>query len=230
MTDQHPDPDQLVALALADLDPVEQEQLTAHLAGCPACRDEYTTISDGLQQALAATPSVAPPAGFSGRVLAAMAQAEPDHVASVTTLPPRTRTRTLLLVAAAVLIGLLAGVGGTLATTALLNRPGSAQHQVPVAAQLLTAKSEAIGSVGLTTLNGRSYLLLNVTSGRPGASYECILVGLDGRRTSGGSWALSDEYGTGVASGSWLVPLTGDQPGGVELVAPSGTVWARARF
>lgn len=230
MTDQHLDPDQLVALALADLDPAEQEQLTAHLAGCPVCRDEYTAICDGLQQALAASPALAPPAGFSGRVLAAMAAAEPAAVPPVATLTARPRRRTLLLVAAAVLIGLLAGIGGTLATTALLNRPGPSAHQVPVAAQLLTAKGEAIGSVGLTTLNGRSYLLLNVTSGRPGASYECILLSRDGRRTSGGSWALSDEYGTGVASGSWLVPLTGDQPAEVDLVTPSGTVWSQARF
>lgn len=227
MTDAHLDPDQLVALALSELPTSEQERLSAHLAVCPACRSEYSALSDGIQEALAATPSVAPPAGFSGRVLAAMAAAEPPPVERAVRRP---RRRAVMLIAAAVLLGLLAGVGGTLAATSLLNRPPSGQHQVPVAAQLVTGKGEAIGSVGLTTLNGRGYLLLNVTTGRPGASYECILVGKDGTRTSGGSWALSDEYGTGDASGSWLVPLAGDQPVGVELVAPSGTVWAQARF
>jgi hypothetical protein len=228
MTEAHLDPDQLVALALAELPPDEQEQLSAHLAVCRSCRDEYTALSDGVQEALAATPAVAPPAGFSGRVLAAMAAAGPQQVPALADRRPRRRS--VVLLAAAVLLGLLAGVGGTLAATTLLGRPSNSQHQVPVAAQLVTDKGEPVGSVGLSSLSGRSYLLLNVTTGRPGASYECILVGRDGHRTSGGSWALSDEYGTGDASGSWLVPLTGEQPVSVELVAPSGTVWAQARF
>jgi hypothetical protein len=82
----------------------------------------------------------------------------------------------------------------------------------------------------VATLSGRSYVVLTVTSGRPGVRYECILVGRDGTRTSGGSWTLSDEYGTGTASGSWLVPLTGERPARIELVAPSGAVWSRATF
>lgn len=230
MTDRHPDPDELVALALAEVGPEAQEQLVTHLAGCPACRDDYAEYSDGVAQALAAAPAVAPPAGFSGRVLAAMGTtqtlAPPEAVTD-----PRPRHRTvLLMVAAAVLLGLLAGVGGTLATTGWLERPAATDHRPPVAAPLLTAKGETVGSVGLATLDGRSYLLLNVTTGRPGATYECILVGRDGERTSGGSWALTQEYGNGSASGSWLVPLSGEQPAGVELVAPSGTVWAQGRF
>ena len=225
MTDRHPDPDQLVALALADLGADQQEELTAHLAGCATCRDDYAALSDGVQQALAATPAVAPPAGFSGRVMAAMNASAP----AVTTLRPRRRT--WQLVAAAAVVGLVAGVGGTLATTAWVTRPPAAEdHRAPVAAALLSAKGDSVGSAGLATLNGRRYLLLNVTSGRPGASYECILVSADGQRTSGGSWALTDEYGAGVASGSWLVPITGAQPATVELVAPSGTVWSRAGF
>ncbi len=226
MTDPHPDNDRLLALALEEVPPAEQDLLTAHLALCPACRDEYAALSDGVQAALAATPSVAPPAGFSGRVLTAMSATAP----AIALESRRPRRPTVLLVAAAVLVGLLAGVGATLATTSLLNRPSSAIHQVPVAAQLVTDKGETVGSVGVAALNGRSYLLLNVTTGRPGASYECILVGKDGTRTSGGSWSLSDEYGTGDASGSWLVPLAGEQPAAVELVAPSGTVWSQARF
>jgi hypothetical protein len=41
---------------------------------------------------------------------------------------------------------------------------------------------------------------------------------------------LTDEYGTGVASGSWLVPLSGTQPASVELVSPSGNVWSKGSF
>ncbi len=223
MTDWHPESDQLVALALADVEPGEQERLVAHLAGCPACRDEYTELFDGLQQALAAAPAVAPPPGFSGRVLAAMAPvAAPSRVR-----PQRAR----LLVAAAVLLGLLAGIGGTLAVTSWTTRPpGTATSHAPVATQLLTSAGLAVGSAGITTQDGRTYLLLNITSGKPGASYECFLVGQDGQRSSGGRWTLTSEYGSDQASGSWLVPVSGEPPAVVELVAPSGTVWSTGHF
>lgn len=225
MTERHPDPDQLTALALADVSFQEQEQLAAHLVVCAACRADYAEISDGLQQALATAPSLAPPAGFSGRVLAAMGSGQPRAVA-----PARSRPF-WLSVAAAVLIGLLAGVGGTFAVINVWNRPPeSAVSHTPVAGQLLTSSGEAVGSAGLALLDGRSYLALNVTVGKPGATYECILVGGDGRRTSGGTWTLSDEYGSGEASGSWLVPVTGEPPASVELVAQSGRVWARGSF
>lgn len=223
MTDWHPETDQLVALALADIEPGESELLVAHLAGCPACRDEYTGLSDGLQQALAAAPAVAPPPGFSGKVLAAMAPA----VAAGRFNPRRGR----LLVAAAVLFGLLAGIGGTLAVTGWATRPpATATTRAPVATQLLTSSGVPVGSAGITVQDGRTYLLLNITSGRPGASYECFLVGRDGERSSGGRWSLTSEYGSEQASGAWLVPVSGEPPAAVELVAPSGKVWSSARF
>lgn len=221
MTEWHPEPDQLVALALADLEPDERGRLVDHLSTCPACQDAYTELSDGLAQALAAAPAVAPPPGFSGRVLAAMAPAAPRV--------PTSRGR--LLVAAAVLLGLLSGIGGTLAVTGGLSRPGSsASSHAPAAIELVTSAGQAVGSAGITTQGGRTFLLLNITSGRPGASYECMLVAQDGTRTSGGKWGLTSEYGSDRASGSWLVPLTGEPPVGVELVAPSGTVWSRGHF
>lgn len=220
MTDWHPGPDQLAALALAELDQPEQERLLAHLAACPACHATYAEVSDGMQQALVAAPAVAPPAGFSGRVLAAMT------AGGVESVRPRPRAR--LLVAAAVLLGLLAGIGGTIAVTSLANRgPGGAAGHAPVATELLTSRGDAVGSAGIATLGGRAYLVLSITSGRPGASYECVLVSTAGQRTSGGTWRLADEYGSAVGTGSWLVPLSGEPPASVELVAPSGNVWSR---
>ncbi|MGV8907473.1 MAG: zf-HC2 domain-containing protein [Propionicimonas sp.] len=221
MTEWHPEPDQLVALALTDLEPDESGLLVEHLATCPSCRDAYTEVSDGLAQALAAAPAIAPPPGFSGRVLAAMAPAA--------TRVPSGRGR--LLVAAAVLLGLLSGIGGTLAVSGGLARPGSsASSHAPVAIELVTGSGQAVGSAGITTQGGRTFLLLNITSGRPGASYECVLVAPNGQRTSGGKWGLTSTYGSERASGSWLVPLAGEPPVGVELVAPSGTVWSTGHF
>lgn len=224
MTDWHPDPDQLVALALADVRADEQERLVAHLAGCAACRDDYAQLSDGVQQTLTAAVSIAPPAGFSGRVLAAMT---PDSGATGVRAQPRMR----LLMVACVLVGLLIGVGGSIGVSTWMNRPpASSTLPAPTAAPLFTADGAAVGSVGLTRRDGRAYLLLNVTAGRSGVRYDCILVQPDGGRRSGGSWTLSDEYGRGTASGSWLVPITGDLPVAVELVAPTGAVWAQGKF
>lgn len=223
MTDWHPEDEELVALALADVEPAQQARLIDHLATCGPCRDEYSELSDGLAQALAASPAIAPPPGFSGRVVAAMAPA-----AATSVRMPRGR---LLLVAAAVLIGLLSGIGGTLAVVGGLARPGAgASDHAPVATVLLTAGGEAVGSAGITTSRGQTFVLLNVTTGKPGMSYECFLVGKDGQRTSGGKWTLTSEYGSEQASGSWLVPVSGDAPSRVELVAPSGRVWSTGHF
>lgn len=224
MTESHPNADQLVELALLDVEPAEQQLLAAHLAGCADCRTEYAALEDSLQQALAATPAIAPPAGFSGRVLDAMGMSD----APVTPLRQR-RWRTPLLVAAAVLVGLLIGIGSTLA---LLGRvlPASVPHAPDVvAAALVTSAGDTVGSVGVTQLDGRDYLVVSVTRGRANASYECFLVGADGQRASGGSWKLTSEYGPD-ASGAWAVPLVGDRPVRVELVAPSGKVWSQAQF
>ena len=224
MTKWHLDPDQFVALALLDVDPAEQQVLAAHLAGCAECRAEYAATDDGLQQALAATPAIAPPAGFSGRVLDAMGV----PAASVPWGSAR-GWRVRVLVAAAVLVGLLAGVGGTLALVGR-NLPWDAGARPDVvAAALVTTAGATVGSVGVTQLDTREYLVISVTRGRADASYECFLIGADGARTSGGSWTLTSEYGQ-EASGAWAVPLAGDRPARVELVAPSGKVWAQAQF
>lgn len=228
MTEWHPDPDQLVALALLDVSAAEEERLAAHLVGCADCRTEYAGVADSVQQALAATPAIAPPAGFSGRVLVAMGidDARPARASAA----PGRRWRIPLLVAAAVLVGLLAGIGGTLAATSLFGRLAPASPHAPVAAALVTADGETVGSAGVTTLSGRDYLAVSVTHGRPDVSYECIIVGSDGSRTSGGTWTLTDEYGTGTANGTWLVPLSSGHPVAVDLVAPSGRTWSTARF
>ncbi len=72
MTDQHPDEQLLLDLALAEVDGMQRDLLTSHLAFCEPCRAEYCAIADSVDHALAAAPHVAPPAGFSRSVLAAM--------------------------------------------------------------------------------------------------------------------------------------------------------------
>lgn len=282
---EHPDADELVELALGSLGAAEADRLAAHLVGCGECRAAYAAVEDGLQQALAAGPSIAPPPGFSGRVLAAMnlsdasaagsergplreiSQAGTGSLGSVAADRPgaaatrgesgRTLTRMRLvppprasttrprapLVAASVLVGLLAGVGGTLAATGVLSgsavAPGTATAPTAsgttttrgTSATLLTASGDAVGAAGVTPLGGREYLAISVTRGRPGLDYECVLIDANGVRTSGGHWKLSDDYGSGQASGAWLVPLPDDRrPSRVEMIGPSGAVWSSATF
>ena len=72
MTDQHPDEQLLLDLALGEVEGAQRDRLTGHLALCEPCRAEYCAIADSVDHALAAAPRVAPPAGFSRSVLAAM--------------------------------------------------------------------------------------------------------------------------------------------------------------
>ena len=66
--------------------------------------------------------------------------------------------RTRLLLVACVLIGLLAGIGGTLGVNAWVNRAPSAAPRDTVAAQLITSTGDGVGSVGLAHRDGKDYL------------------------------------------------------------------------
>ncbi len=269
MTEWHPGEDELVALSLLDLEPERREVIADHLVRCAECRGAYLAVNDGIQQTLAAAPSIAPPAGFSGRVLAGMAFERPGHVRDVS---PRAATgprsspardgvgspiaetgprsflagdgvgpstagsrhgsgarRMSMLLAAAALVGLFAGVGATLLWQGLA--PADVRPQSALAAALVTGSGETVGSVSRTRVGGQEYLLVSVTAGRPNMTYECVMVGSDGSRTSGGTWTLGPASGSGAAAvGTWLVPLPEGAASRVELIAPSGKVWSQAAW
>lgn len=230
MSEQHVDPDELVALALQQVEPQERARLSEHLEGCARCRDEYAGLEDAVQQTLAATPSIAPPAGFSGRVLATMGQGE----LSGATLPdarlgPR-RWPWLVAAAAALVVGLALGIGGTLVVRTPPGPAGSVPGAATSASALITRSGETVGSAGTTVLSGRDYLVITVTRARPGAAYECILVGSDGQRHSAGDWTLEARAGATVAAGSWLVEAPSGDVARVELMTRSGGTWAQADF
>lgn len=224
---EHLTDDLLIALVLQETDPPDQERLSAHLAGCATCRAEYHALEDTLGHTLTAAPAIAPPAGFSGRVVEAMGLSPEEPAAA--SRPAGARPRTAWLAAAAALaIGLGLGVGGTLAVIG--TGPPAVAPAEPAASALVTRTGETVGSAGTVTIDGRRMLVLTVTSGRPGMTYECILIAPDGSRTSGGTWTLDDGYEGENASGTWVVPLTDAVVVSVELVAPSGKVWSTARF
>ncbi|WP_051215358.1 anti-sigma factor family protein [Granulicoccus phenolivorans] len=232
----HPEPDDLVALALADLGPERRAELSAHLAGCARCRAEYAGLEEAVQLTLPAAPAVAPPAGFSGRVLARLGLPEAAEAAPAPVIPLR-RRRLWVGVAAAVaalVVGLGLGIGGTL----IVARPGPAPAPTvaPAAASassavaLLDHSGTIIGTAGRVRVAGTDQLLVTVLRARPGVAYDCVLVTPDGVRHSGGSWALQASAGQETASGTWLVDLPAGGVRRVELLTGSGTLWAHGEF
>src|SRR6188472_1754503 len=109
---EHVHPDDLALLALG-----EQAELDrTHLSACARCRDEVDQLRRVVTSARSVTADdtpVAPPARVWGAVAAELgldgsASSETDEVAPVVPLA-RPRRRTAVLVAAAALVGVLAG-------------------------------------------------------------------------------------------------------------------------
>lgn len=219
--------DSFVALALGELAPAERDALRAHLDACPACASEARSVADAVRYTVAVAPSIAPPEGFAARVLGAREPSAPRVQA-----PARDpRWARWLAVLAGVLIGAVAGAALTLGVLAARGVPWpEPQRTAPAASALVTESGDAVGITGTALVDGRAALVLTITGGRPGMTYECVLVGADGTRTSGGTWTLAESgYGTG-AGGTWTVPLPASELTAVELVTPTGAVWATARW
>ncbi|MGD7732548.1 anti-sigma factor family protein [Propionibacteriaceae bacterium G57] len=231
MTDEHPPVDDLVALALRELDAEQSAGLNQHLIGCGQCRDTYATIDLDVQQVLVAAPSIAPPAGFSGRVLERMGLS--DEASAIAPGPGVTpavapqvvpihrglaRRTAALLVAAALLVGALVGVGATLAVRA--PDPGAPAQVATV--PLRTSDGATVGSVGLVFMDGRQQVVVNVTAGRAGWAYDCVLVDRAGQRHQAATYTLHD------VADAWMVPVPASGLARVELISPSGKVWSSA--
>lgn len=237
----HVNDDDLAALALDELKPGDRARLSAHVNACESCRADYAAIEHSVRVAMAAAPAIAPPPGFSGRVLQAMgldsdiaaAPSRPTVPAggAVPAMSARRWSTALVAAAAALVLGVGLGVVGA---TALTSREPAAVGSVPglatSASALVTRTGDTVGTAGLTTLAGRDYLVITVTKARPGMVYECVTVSGGGQRTSAGTWTLDDRYGGSQASGTWVVPVPAGGVERVELVTPTGTVWSHAEL
>ena len=235
--------DALVGLALGDVEAAERERLSLHVDACAVCRAELTGFEDAVRHSLAASPAIAPPAGFSESVVATLVRAAGTSAASVP-VPGVARWVPWVVAAASLLVGVALGVGvtfGVLGETPAAgpggpSSPGPtpsaspAATVAPAASVLVTRTGDAVGTAGTATVDGRRVLVLTVTSGRPGMTYECMLIAPDGTRTSGGTWTLGEPYGSERAAGTWVVQLADATVSRVELVAPSGAVWSTATF
>jgi len=235
MTDQHPDEDLLLGLALSDVDQQQRDELTGHLALCDPCRADYAAIADSVDHVLAAAPLVAPPAGFSRSVLTAMGMARDDGRTSVhddardqdamdllATAHQRGRSRTRILVAAvAAVVAVLLGLAGGVAVMSA--RPDPATQVAADGPALLARDGSRVGTVLNTRYDGQPVLAVTLTAGRVGARYDCQLILADGSRQLAGSWVLRQPSGT-----TWLLDRPAAQVTGLELVTDSGKTWATA--
>jgi anti-sigma factor RsiW len=226
MAETHPG-DDLVALALDDLDPRARTATLAHLATCARCREEYDALADTVEATLVAAPPVGPPAGFEERVLSALGidvrpATRPAEIAD------RRRRRSparYLLVAAGTAVGLTLGAAGTYVAVHQ-DRPAAAPTTTAAPGSALsTSDGAVVGAVTRSFLGGRRVYVVTVTSGPAGMPYTCELRLEDGRTVSGGRWALGAQR-----PALWIIPAPRAAVSQVVFVANAGAgpVWSRA--
>ena len=226
--DAHPPEDLLVDLALGDLDDLQRNASTAHLARCEACRSEYSAIADTLEHLLPAAPWVAPPPGFSRSVIEAMGLAgaagaddRPTDGAEVLQLQRRQRPAArALLVGLAAALALLLGVSGAV----LLAMSHSARQELTAAGPaIVTSSGERVGQVSDAWYDGQPVLIVRVDAAPAGQRYRCTLVLADGTRQPAGEWTMP-------ASGSatWVIDRPAGELVGMELLTATGRTWATA--
>ncbi|HET6626007.1 MAG TPA: hypothetical protein VFG63_06420 [Nocardioidaceae bacterium] len=222
MTENHPDGDRLLELALDDVQPGARDSTLKHLSTCRQCRNEYDDISSTVEQTLAAAPSVEPEPGFDARVLGAMGF-EP---APVTELGRRRwRSRRWQLVAASVAAGLVVGVGGSYGFSQLNGSEPSVVAQN--SSFLETSDGERVGTVTSSTVDGRPSFVVTVHSGRVGMSYLCVLRLANGEQIETATWMLDSDRGE-----TWVVDSPDQKVSELVLVANGGAgpVWSTARL
>jgi hypothetical protein len=121
-------------LAAGVLSGEERAAALAHVAECPACREEVASLAERVDGVLLLAPGVEPPAGFESRVIGALGG-----------VPGRgrglSRGRPLLALAAAAVLVLLLGVALGRLSHSTPNRPA------PVAAMLAARDGKDVGQV-----------------------------------------------------------------------------------
>lgn len=135
-------------LAVGVLSGGERAGAVAHLAGCPGCQQLMVELTGAADELLLLAPEIEPPPGFESRVLTRLAECRP---------PRRSRLRTLVAIAATVIV---AALGGGLAVNTVGHDHG-ARH-------LRTALS--------ISPSGRTTCRVVLTEGNP----TSLLISLDG--------------------------------------------------
>ncbi len=125
------------------------------------------------------------------------------------------------MVAAAAVLGVIAGAAGVGLMQAV-NEP--AELYETAGAALSTDEGEQVGTVAGSWFDGQQVYVVTVAGGDETKAYQCQLVLADGSRVLGGSWELP-----AGRTATWIVARPDGDVQSMELVGPSGGVWASAQ-
>ncbi|MFD8029336.1 hypothetical protein ACFV3F_11365 [Streptomyces sp. NPDC059717] len=133
----------------------------------------------------------------------------------------RRRPRRTLLLAAAAAAGVC--IGGAAVT--VLHHDDAPVH-VAVGdrgAPLVTASGTAVGTVEPSLADKDRVVVMQITSGAPGAHYTCRLLLEDGSSRDAGSWWMPDS-----GQATWIAYATAATVERVELTTDDGRIWSSA--
>jgi hypothetical protein len=231
MSETHPG-DDLVALALDDLDPHTRAATVEHLLACPRCREEYDALAAAVESTLVAAPAVGPPPGFDTRVLAAMgvdpqpSVRRPAHLAS--RRPARGRW---VWAAASAAVGLALGAGVTYTLVQDPSTPSASVSPTPspapsLGSDLSKLDGTVVGEVSTAFVGNKRVYVVMVHTGPVGMRYTCTFRLRDGSTVPGGRWRLTSEPAV------WIMPAPRAAARRLVLVANDGRgpVWSTARL
>jgi anti-sigma factor RsiW len=216
----HPE-DELIELALGEVDEPRRSELIRHLVDCPSCHAAYETISVAVDAVIPAAPRIAPPVGFDQRALAAMgAHAGPAPVHQPSS---RRRKGLLLAVAAALLAAVVGGLGAI-----WFSDDDAAPSEPPLAGDtglLRKSDGEVVGTASVSSLEGRPVVVVSISRPAVGVPYHCRLLYENGRQIDAGRWTVDEPEGH-----TWITRARKGNVVRMDLVTDDGRVWSSARF
>jgi hypothetical protein len=213
----HPD-DELVELALGDIDEPRRSQLIRHLVDCAQCRSAYDAIAVAVDAVLPAAPDIAPPVGFDQRVLTTI-----GAMSGAQTAPPRHPWRGRLLVAAAAVV--LALVGGAVAVSVWGDSESSNPPLAGDTSLLRTSDGDVVGTASVSSIEGKPVVVISISNPAVGIPYHCRILLRGGRMVDAGRWSVDDPAGS-----TWITKAPHGHVVGMELVTDDGRVWSTAQL
>jgi anti-sigma factor RsiW len=216
-------------LALGILPGDERAAALAHLDGCPACRQQVSSLAGVTDQLLLLAPTAQPPAGFEQRVLASLdagPAAEPmDQVARQRERQRERRRRTSVVAVAAL------ALAACLAVAMVVWRGDASTSPGLAAEQMRTANGAVVGQVfvhqerpAVLFMSLPGWMQQVQTYGGPGETYSLRI-----ERSDGPASVLPVTMG---GDASWATTLDFDPRTitSVAMVDSQGRVWCRAQF
>ena len=232
------------AYALGALDLAETDQITAHLARCPSCHEEFLDLLDlvpllaTVAEADAVHGPLQPGPDALDQALAAWRRdtAEPRASAAGPDRRPRPRSRRTRYALATACLVLLAAVGVIATHSRAAGQPTAQPAQPAQSAWTATATAAAstatpnpadpdtggtTASVRVSTATWGSTIELTIEHAPRG--YECtlIVVATDGHHETAGTWK-APTAGTVTIPGT--VGIEPDQIAAIQVLLPDGTI------